>query len=153
MYEVQIKIPFRYGHRLLPPYEGKCNNVHGEGGTAIVVIAKEDLDNSAMVIDFKVAKQTIKDWVDTNWDHSFLHHKKDEVGKYLKKKGLRTYSFGVNPTAEVMAYTLYYELKPLFRGHIKKVGIVESFEDSIAWYEEVERFEESMERYKNKEDE
>jgi hypothetical protein len=38
-----------------------------------------------------------------------------------------------NPTAENMAKYLFDNLRAL---PIKKVGIIESFEDSIAWYEE-----------------
>ena len=56
MYQVEVKVNFRAGHRLLPPYQGKCNNVHGEGYTAICIFEKEELNQSDMLMDFKCIK-------------------------------------------------------------------------------------------------
>ena len=52
---------------------------------------------------------------------------------------MNTYNMGdMNPTAENMARHLYNKIKELITDKVKKVGIVESFEDSIAFYEETE---------------
>ena len=130
-YQIEIKVTFRAGHRLLPPYKGSCNNPHGEGYTAIFIFEKENLDENGMVFDFGSIKGRIKKWINENWDHSYIHHYKDEVGQYLKSKGFRTYVLPFNPTAEHMAGWLFKEFKHL---SLKKVGIIESFEDSIAWF-------------------
>ena len=137
MYGVEVRINFRAGHRLIEPYVGKCNNVHGEGYSAICIFRTDILDKNDMVLDFGIIKKKIKEWIDTNWDHAYIHSDKDEVGEYLKEKGFKTYNLGDhNPTAEYMAKYLFAAIYT-FVGikRIKKVGIVESFEDSIAWYE------------------
>ena len=136
---IKIEVEFRAGHRLIAPYEGKCNNLHGEGYTAICEFESEVLDKSGMVIDFGEVKREIKNWIDSNWDHSYIHHKDDEIGEYLKGLGMKTFEMENNPTAEYMAQILYYNIalmKRIVGATIKKVGIVESFRDNIAYYEE-----------------
>jgi 6-pyruvoyltetrahydropterin/6-carboxytetrahydropterin synthase len=135
MYQVEIKVSFRYGHRLCPPYIGKCSNVHGEYGTAIFIFSRPQLSPEGFVVDFGVAKKKIKNWIDKNWDHAYLHNCNDGVGKTFKEKGLRTYDLEVNPTAENMAAYLYSIFSNKFKGcKLEKVGVVESAPDSIAWY-------------------
>lgn len=138
MYKIEVRINFRAGHRLSLPYEGKCNNVHGEGYTAICILEGEELNKSGMLIDFKTVKNQIKQWIDENWDHAYLHKVNDKIGIFLRAKGMRTFAFSNNPTAEYMAEYLYNILKKL-NLPIKEVGIIESFEDSIAWYFEKEK--------------
>lgn len=133
--EIQVKVTFRYGHRLMPPYEGRCNFLHGEGGTAIINLVSDKLDKNGMVIDFGTFKKQVKQWLDDNWDHAYLHKFDDEIGIYLKEKGHRTFEFKENPTAEHMADYLYNVIKNNITPLVTKVGIVESFEDSIAYYE------------------
>lgn len=135
MYQVEIRVNFRYGHRLCAPYTGKCNNVHGEYGTAIFIFSAEHVDGSGFVIDFGMAKKRIKKWIDANWDHAYLHNINDDIAKTLKNKGLRTYDMEVNPSAENMAEHLYSIFCKKFKScNLDKVGVVESNIDSIAWY-------------------
>jgi 6-pyruvoyltetrahydropterin/6-carboxytetrahydropterin synthase len=133
-YQVEIRVTFRAGHRLLEPYKGKCNNVHGEGYTAIIIFEKEKIDENGMVFDFSEIKKTVKEWIDDNWDHAYIHGSKDVVADLLNDMGLKTFNLIKNPTAENMAICLYdiirYKQLP-----VVKVGIIESFEDNIAWYE------------------
>jgi 6-pyruvoyl-tetrahydropterin synthase len=133
-HEIEIKIKFRYGHRLLPPYKGKCNNVHGEGGTLILIFESNKLDINDMVIDFGEAKKTIQKIIDDNLDHAYLFKTGDEVGEFLKSKRYKIFEMSKQPTAENIA-KLVYGLTSLLYPQIKKVGCVESFDDSIAWYE------------------
>ena len=135
MHKIQIEIPFRAGHRLLPPFKGKCNNVHGEGFTAIVEIESENLDECGMVADFGPLKQKIKKWIDQNLDHAYIHHEMDQVADYLKEQGLKTYNMVSNPTAEHLAEELYSIISRKITNKVTKVGIVESFRDNIAYYE------------------
>lgn len=135
-YMIKIELKFRAGHRLLPPYKGKCNNVHGEGYTAIIELESEKLDENGMVIDFGTIKSKIKEWIDNNWDHSYLFNGDDEIGRYLFNKGMKVFNIGKqNPTAENMAEFLFYIIKYTIFSRVKRVGIIESFEDSIAYYE------------------
>jgi 6-pyruvoyltetrahydropterin/6-carboxytetrahydropterin synthase len=138
-YTLKIEIKFRYGHRLMKPYIGKCNNIHGEGGTAIVEIQSKELDKNGMVEDFGVLKAYVREWIMENWDHSYIHHAEDKYGTQFRQEGLRTFSMGYeNPSAENMARRLYEVVKSQYPD-VKRVGIVESFEDSIAYYEEEQR--------------
>jgi len=133
-YEIEVRIQFRYGHRLLPPYKGKCNNAHGEGGTAILIFECDKLDRNDMVFDFGEVKKNIKKIIDDNLDHAYLFKTGDEVGKFLKSKKYKVFEFSNQPTAENIARFIY-DITYLFYPQIKRVGSIESFEDSIAWYE------------------
>lgn len=136
MYKIQIEIQFRAGHRLIAPYEGKCNNMHGEGYTAIIEFQKEELDKNGMVFDFGNIKGMIKEWINEHWDHAYLCNSNDKIGELLEKEEMRTYVFlNENPTAENMARCLYDIIKTQIEVSVSKVGIVESFKDSIAYYE------------------
>jgi len=136
-YQIKIRIPFRAGHRLIEPYKGKCNNVHGEGFTAIVYLKSEFLNESGMVEDFGFVKKLIKNWIDENWDHAYIHHQNDFIGDFLIKNDLKVFNIGkINPTSETLARYLFMIIKRKISDKVFKVGIVESFEDSIAYYEE-----------------
>lgn len=136
-YTIRVEIRFRAGHRLLPPYQGHCNNVHGEGYTAIIEFESNILDENGMVFDFGQVKKKIKEWIDVNWDHTYIFNEDDEIGYYLYDQGMRVFNIGKqNPTAENMSEYLYNIIKFNITNKVKKVGIIESFEDSIAYYEE-----------------
>ena len=131
-YQVEVKIEFRAGHRLIEPYKGKCNNPHGEGYTAIFIVETDTLDKNGMVMDFGALKKYLSAMIDEEFDHAYIHHVDDVVGKYLKEQGFKTFEMPCNPTAENIAELLY--LFASVEG-LKKVGVIESFSDSIAWYE------------------
>ena len=55
MYSVTKRIDFCYGHRLLN-YNGKCRNLHGHNGKAVVTLETDHLDE--LVIDlFQVVEE------------------------------------------------------------------------------------------------
>lgn len=137
MHKIKIEIQFRAGHRLLAPFVGKCNNPHGEGYTAILEFESKELDKCGMVFDFSFIKKQVKEWIDGNWDHAYIYQEGDEIGEFIKEKGFKVYRFpkGMNPTAENMAKILFTITKSIISNKVIKVGIVESFNDSIAYYE------------------
>lgn len=144
MHQVEIKVRFRAGHRLMEPYKGKCNNPHGEGYTAILIFESDKLDENGMVIDFGKVKKNVQEVVNHFYDHAFFFNKKDLKGNLANifyEQGFRVYLFDENPTAEVIAKDLFEKIKGLYL-ELKKVGIIESFDDSIAWYEESLHFKE-----------
>jgi len=135
MYQIEVKVKFRAGHRLPEPYIGKCNNVHGEGYTGIFVFQTRNLDECGMVADFGVIKKKIKTWIDKNMDHGYIYQKNDRVGQILEKEGFKVYEMKVAPTAENIAFELYKKFREVDNTCIlKKVGVIESWDDSIAWY-------------------
>jgi 6-pyruvoyltetrahydropterin/6-carboxytetrahydropterin synthase len=137
MYKVEIRIRFRAAHRLIAPYEGKCSHPHGEAYTLIVIVGNKLLDKNGMVVDFGVLKKEIREWVDENLDHTYIYQIGDEVGDYLKGKGFRTYGLNFNPTAENLAKYMYSIIGSITKERFDymRVGVIESFEDSIGWFE------------------
>ena len=134
-HSIEVKVTFRAGHRLMAPYKGKCNNPHGEGYTAIFLFSSPCLNDCDMVADFGEIKKQIKEWIDNNLDHSYMYKQGDEVGEFLKAKGYKVYKMLDNPTAEKIAKLLYCMMKNKLP-KLQKVGVIESFDDSIAWFEE-----------------
>ena len=68
MHSVTREIHFCYGHRLLN-YPGKCRNLHGHNGIAVITLESDSLDDLGMVVDFSLLKASIGVWIDTNLDH------------------------------------------------------------------------------------
>jgi len=138
-YKIEIKVRFRAGHRLLSPYVGKCNNPHGEGYTAICIFEKDYLNECGMVMDFGEIKRKINSWIDENWDHAYICNSNDELLPIFKALKFKVFELSnKNPSAEIMAEELFRIIKNKINPYIKKVGIIESFEDSIAWYDQEE---------------
>lgn len=94
-YEVIRSHEICAGHRVVG-HESKCRHLHGHNYVfhfhvapkldgQIKSLAKEyevesaALDQVGRVIDFSVVKSTLCEWLETNWDHRFLHWEKDEL--------------------------------------------------------------------------
>jgi 6-pyruvoyltetrahydropterin/6-carboxytetrahydropterin synthase len=110
MFQVTREIPFCYGHRLLH-YQGKCKNLHGHNGVAVITIQSQSLDDLGMVMDFSDIKHVVSRWIDDTLDHRMLLHKDDPVVPYLKQQGEPIHTMDVNPTAENIARAIYEFVK------------------------------------------
>src|SRR3954468_17532470 len=106
MYRVSREIHFCYGHRLLN-YEGKCRNLHGHNGRAVVTLEGPELDELGMLIDFSKIKRVLQQWIDDELDHKMLLHRDDPVLSYLQQKGEPVVVLDVNPTAENIAKLIF----------------------------------------------
>jgi 6-pyruvoyltetrahydropterin/6-carboxytetrahydropterin synthase len=106
MFRVTREFHFCYGHRLLN-YDGKCRNLHGHNGTAVVTLTGSKLDALGMVMDFSQIKKVMQNWIDETIDHKMLLHRDDPVLKYLQDKGEPIVVLEVNPTAENIAKHIY----------------------------------------------
>jgi 6-pyruvoyltetrahydropterin/6-carboxytetrahydropterin synthase len=106
MFRVTKEIWFCYGHRLLN-YAGKCANLHGHNGKAVVTVEAADLDGLGMVIDFTQVNRVIGAWVDEHLDHKMLLHRDDPVIPALRELGEPFVVLDVNPTAENIARLIY----------------------------------------------
>src|SRR4026208_442222 len=102
MFRVTKEIYFCYGHRLLN-YEGKCRNLHGHNGKAVITIESESLDKLGMVMDFGDIKKAISTWIDTTLDHRMLLHKDDPLVPILLQMNEPVCVMETNPTAETIA--------------------------------------------------
>ncbi len=71
MYKVKIIKSFSSAH-YLPQYKGSCEALHGHNWKVEVVVSRQKLDNSGMVIDFRKLKKITGD-VLAELDHSCLN--------------------------------------------------------------------------------
>ena len=78
VHRVSKEIHFCYGHRLLN-YDGKCKNLHGHNGKAVITLEAPALDELGMVIDFGEVKRVVGRWIDTELDHRMLLHRDDPL--------------------------------------------------------------------------
>ena len=106
MFRVTKEIHFCYGHRLLN-YDGKCKNLHGHNGKAVVAIEAPALDARGMVVDFGEIKRVLGKWIDDTLDHRMLLHRDDPVIPELRRQGEPFVTLDVNPTAENIAKMIY----------------------------------------------
>ena len=60
MFEVRVETNFSSAHHLLN-YKGKCENMHGHNWKVEVTARGNSLDNSNILIDFKVLKKVVNE--------------------------------------------------------------------------------------------
>lgn len=84
----------------LPFHQGKCKNLHGHTYTLEVTIegslVKEETAEYGMITDFANLKDIVKRLVVDKYDHQDLNN------------------FFLNPTSEVMAKVIFYDLRTEF---------------------------------------
>ena len=109
MFELTITDEFEAAHRL-PEYDGKCCRLHGHNWRVEVVARGETLDDSGMLIDFKVLKQHVTDVLLT-LDHYYLN----ETAPFA----------AMPPTAEHIARYVHDELcsRADFTGRVKIAAV------------------------------
>lgn len=95
MFEVKVESHFAAAHHLLN-YDGKCENPHGHNWKVEVYAEGEELNESGILIDFKVLKKELNEVLD-KLDHYDLN-----TLEILK---------GISPSSENIAKFIYTELK------------------------------------------
>lgn len=106
MYRINQEIDFCYGHRLLN-YDGKCRNLHGHNGRAVIVLESETLDHRGMLRDFGDVKQHVATWINEQLDHRMILHHDDPAVPVLRDLGEPLHLIDTNPTAENIARIIY----------------------------------------------
>ena len=71
MFEVTVQAGFSSGH-YLRNYHGKCENPHGHNYRVLVTLAGEELDETGLLVDFKLLKQILSPTVDY-LDHRMIN--------------------------------------------------------------------------------
>lgn len=112
MYKIITKIQYEYAHRLIY-HQGKCRNVHGHSGEAIIELGSNTLNENNFVMDFGDIKAPLKKWINESWDHAFLANEKDPLLPAIQAEGLKIFTFPQEPTAEVMAKYLFEQVLSL----------------------------------------
>ena len=95
MYYLPKKLEVAGAHKLILPYESKCQNLHGHNWIITVTLRSDKLTEYGMVMDFTHIKQKI---------HNRLDH------QYLNE------IFDFNPTAENISKWIADELTGEFDG-------------------------------------
>ncbi|HEX9198792.1 MAG TPA: 6-carboxytetrahydropterin synthase QueD [Acidobacteriaceae bacterium] len=93
MFEVTVEAGFSSGH-YLRNYHGKCENPHGHNYRVLVTLAGAELDQSGLLLDFKVLKTLLRPVVDY-LDHRMIN----DLPPFTE----------VNPSAENLARYFYDE--------------------------------------------
>ena len=106
MFRVTKEIPFCFGHRLMN-YDGKCRNLHGHNGRAVITVAGRDLDDLGMVTDFATMRKHIGDWIDRTLDHKLLLFRDDPLVQLLRTAGEQVVALDEHPTTETIAKFIF----------------------------------------------
>ena len=93
MFEVTVEAGFSSGH-YLRNYHGKCENPHGHNYRVLVTLAGAELDESGLLLDFKLLKNLLKPLVDY-LDHQMIN----DLEPFTQ----------LNPSAENLARYFYQE--------------------------------------------
>src|SRR5574344_544659 len=118
MFELKVESHFSAAHHLLN-YDGICENQHGHNWKTEVFIIGETLNESGILVDFKILKKYLNEVLDT-----------------LDHKDLNTLPFfeNISPSSENIAQYLYFALKKQFN-NISKVTVWETENACATYYE------------------
>jgi len=120
MFEIKVKANFSSAHNL-ENYHGKCEKLHGHNWIVEAVFAYESVDKDGLAIDFRLAKEQLKNILE-GLDHAYLNEL-----KILK---------GMNPTSENIARFIYEEIRKKNKA-IAHISVWEN-ESSCATYREAQ---------------
>src|ERR1700761_592652 len=93
MFEITVQAGFSSGH-YLRNYHGKCENPHGHNYKVLVTLVGESLDDSGLLLDFKLLKQVMRPVID-RLDHQMIN----DLEPFTE----------VNPSAENLARYFYQQ--------------------------------------------
>lgn len=107
MYLISKSCRFEAAHRLVAPYVGKCNSMHGHSFLVTMDLAAERLNDCDMVEDFSALKP-VKDWIMTNLDHATVVSASDlDLLNWLKAEKQKHFIVDGNPTSETLAKLIF----------------------------------------------
>lgn len=95
MYELKVQMYFSAAHHLLN-YEGDCENQHGHNWLVEAYVQGDKLNESNILIDYKVLKKELKTILD------YLDH--EDINKLPE-------FINVSPSSETLAKFIYDKMK------------------------------------------
>ncbi len=109
MYRICKRIELESGH-LLSKHPGNCQFPHGHTRSVEMIFAAEELDGNDMVMDFKVIKAMLGDFL-SRFDHALCMNTDDpNYETFRTAYGDRVIPFDCqDPTSEVMARTVFIQ--------------------------------------------
>ena len=115
-YELKIETYFAAAHNLLN-YCGQCENLHGHNWKIEVVVRGDTLDQSGMLLDFKILKQQVEEILG-GLDHTYLNENPAFLGQ--------------SPSSELIAQYVFTELGKRLSGYQIKIHKVVAWESERA---------------------
>lgn len=114
---------FCAGHRVVG-HESKCANLHGHNYRIYFHCEAENLtlDEVGRVVDFSVIKETLCEWLETNWDHRMLIWEQDQMLETLQELDPKVVVVPFNPTAENIVDHLLHVVCPAELAITKELG-------------------------------
>ena len=129
MITVKTHFECEIAHRLfdVDTYSEECrDNIHGHSYKFDLEVARKghELNEAGMVVDFKLLKETIKEF-ERKYDHSVIIRDKDPLKEPLLNNCKKVNVCFQNPTAEWMVVTFSDELNDLFDKYHLEIEVVE----------------------------
>lgn len=118
MYELKVQMYFSAAHHLLN-YEGDCENQHGHNWLVEAYVTGDKLDQSNILIDYKVLKRELKSALD------YLDHQ--DINDLPEFKG-------ISPSSEIIAKFIYEKLKKKIE-ILNKVSVWETPTSCASYFE------------------
>jgi 6-pyruvoyltetrahydropterin/6-carboxytetrahydropterin synthase len=115
-YELKIETSFAAAHNLLN-YHGPCERLHGHNWKVAVNVCGDELDQSGMLLDFKILKG-YTDEIIASLDHTYLNEHPAFTGK--------------SPSSELIARHIFTELDRKLALHNVRVSKVTAWESDRA---------------------
>lgn len=135
MFSVAKSFQFEAAHRLIAPYEGKCNSVHGHSFEATITLKSRELNNCGMVEDFSALKP-IGEWIQTNLDHATIVSSDDRsLIEWLLSHNQKLFQTSGNPTSEILAKLIFDQARALGFG-VDSVRVSETCTSAASFGEE-----------------
>ena len=118
MFEIMIEDHFAAAHRLLN-YHGICENQHGHNWKVQVYVQGDKLNESGILLDFKVLSATLKE-VLKKIDHTDLNK--------------LSYFKDISPSSELIAKFIYDEIKTIIPS-VTRVSVSETEKSKATYWE------------------
>jgi 6-pyruvoyltetrahydropterin/6-carboxytetrahydropterin synthase len=118
MFELKAQMYFAAAHHLLN-YDGECENQHGHNWLVEAYVTGNQLDESNILIDYKVLKRELKSVLD------LLDHKDLNELPYFE---------GESPSSEMISKFIYTKLKEKIN-ILSKVSVWETNTSCASYYE------------------
>ena len=116
MYEVTIIKSLSAAH-LLAQIGGKCEELHGHNFKVEVTLAAPNLNESGLLIDFRIVKKWLNEILD-QMDHKHLNE--------------LPYFAGINPSAENIAKYIYDQMKLKIKEPQVRIALIKVWESENA---------------------
>jgi 6-pyruvoyltetrahydropterin/6-carboxytetrahydropterin synthase len=116
MFELKIITHFSAAHQL-KAFRGACESLHGHNWKVEVYVTSDVLDDSGVVIDFRILKKHVRNIMET-LDHKFLN----DLGPFKD----------TNPSSENIARYVAEQLSPLLQERQITVSRITAWESDNA---------------------